>query len=152
MDVDHEKLLSGDVNFKWQRDFTAFTAIMINNRCRTKSKQPLAASNQPVTDCEEKNNNEENVDDCDERAEAGRQGQKTPHSEKYTRRCKEMKKNCEKGTIIACHSGDVMVLAGCKILSMISTFHDNSTYTGTSAGEECEKPICVKTVIQLWGH
>ncbi|GBP08519.1 PiggyBac transposable element-derived protein 4 [Eumeta japonica] len=57
---------------------------------------------------------------------------------------KEMKKNCEKGTIIACHSGDVMVLAGCKILSMISTFHDNSTYTGTSAGEECEKPICVK--------
>ncbi|GBP31974.1 PiggyBac transposable element-derived protein 4 [Eumeta japonica] len=27
---------------------------------------------------------------------------------------------------------------------MISTFHDNSTYTGTSAGEECEKPICVK--------
>ncbi|GBP30464.1 hypothetical protein EVAR_20917_1 [Eumeta japonica] len=47
-----------------------------------------------------------------------------------------MKKNCEKGTIIACHSGDVMVLAGCKILSMISTFHDNSTYTGTSAGEE----------------
>ncbi|GBP91658.1 hypothetical protein EVAR_90833_1 [Eumeta japonica] len=69
---------------------------------------------------------------------------RTPHSEKYTRRCKEMKKNCEKGTIIARHSGDVMVLAGCKILSMISTFHDNSTYTGTSAGEECEKPICVK--------
>ncbi|GBP97680.1 PiggyBac transposable element-derived protein 4 [Eumeta japonica] len=29
---------------------------------------------------------------------------------------KEMKKNCEKGTIIACHSGDVMVLAGCKNL------------------------------------
>ncbi|GBP79719.1 hypothetical protein EVAR_34844_1 [Eumeta japonica] len=27
MDVDHEKLLSGDVNFKWQRDFTAFTAV-----------------------------------------------------------------------------------------------------------------------------
>ncbi|GBP54539.1 PiggyBac transposable element-derived protein 4 [Eumeta japonica] len=27
---------------------------------------------------------------------------------------------------------------------MISTFHDNSTYTGTRAGEECEKPICVK--------
>ncbi|GBP18815.1 hypothetical protein EVAR_93243_1 [Eumeta japonica] len=26
----------------------------------------------------------------------------------------------------------------------LSTFHDNSTYTGTSAGEECEKPICVK--------
>ncbi|GBP31318.1 hypothetical protein EVAR_31444_1 [Eumeta japonica] len=27
MDVDHEKLLSGDVSFKWQRDFTAFTAV-----------------------------------------------------------------------------------------------------------------------------
>ncbi|GBP88965.1 hypothetical protein EVAR_87737_1 [Eumeta japonica] len=26
-DVDHEKLLSGDVSFKWQRDFTAFTAV-----------------------------------------------------------------------------------------------------------------------------
>ncbi|GBP53629.1 PiggyBac transposable element-derived protein 4 [Eumeta japonica] len=59
---------------------------------------------------------------------------------------KEMKKNCEKGTIIARHSGDVMVLAwkDAKIVSMISTFHDNSTYTGTRAGEECEKPICVK--------
>ncbi|GBP56909.1 hypothetical protein EVAR_33965_1 [Eumeta japonica] len=88
---------------------------------------------------EEKNNNEENVDDCDERAEAGRAGSKTPLG-KYTRRCKR-DENCEKGTIIACHSGDVMVLDA-KILSMISTFHDNSTYTGTSAGEECEKPIC----------
>ncbi|GBP87035.1 hypothetical protein EVAR_65510_1 [Eumeta japonica] len=27
MDVDHEKLLSGDISFKWQRDFTAFTAV-----------------------------------------------------------------------------------------------------------------------------
>ncbi|GBP56725.1 hypothetical protein EVAR_58174_1 [Eumeta japonica] len=111
MDVDHEKLLSGDVNFKWQRDFTAFTAVreeffvhpvgavkdydspydafidifdvdimkeivIETNRyahqigfltkClhfsdndkqplpNAKSKQPLAASNQPVTDCEEK--------------------------------------------------------------------------------------------------
>ncbi|GBP51875.1 Mite allergen Der p 3 [Eumeta japonica] len=27
---------------------------------------------------------------------------------------------------------------------MISTFHDNSTYTGRWAGEKCEKPICVK--------
>ncbi|GBP74399.1 PiggyBac transposable element-derived protein 4 [Eumeta japonica] len=106
MDVDHEKLLSGDVNFKWQRDFTAFTAVReeffvhpvgavkdydsrsSNNDKQplpnAKSKQPLAASNQPVTDCKQlpadnrkesvrkKNNNEENVDDCDERAEAGR--------------------------------------------------------------------------------
>ncbi|GBP06678.1 hypothetical protein EVAR_89500_1 [Eumeta japonica] len=65
MDVDHEKLLSGDVNFKW-RDFTAFTAVE-KSSCpprwcdndkqplpNAKSKQPLAASNQPVTDCEEK--------------------------------------------------------------------------------------------------
>ncbi|GBP48048.1 hypothetical protein EVAR_83751_1 [Eumeta japonica] len=96
MDVDHEKLLSGDVNFKWQRDFTAFTAVRESfcppSWCdndkqplpNAKSKQPLAASNQPVTDCKQlpadnrkesvrkKNNNEENVDDCDERAEAGR--------------------------------------------------------------------------------
>ncbi|GBP70854.1 PiggyBac transposable element-derived protein 4 [Eumeta japonica] len=59
---------------------------------------------------------------------------------------KEMKKNCDKGTIIARHSGDVTVLAwkDAKIVSMISTFHDNSTYTGTRAGEECEKPSCVK--------
>ncbi|GBP74999.1 hypothetical protein EVAR_82417_1 [Eumeta japonica] len=137
MDVDHEKLLSGDVNFKWQRDFTAFTAVreeflvhpvgavkdydspydafiifdvdimkeivietnryahqvidkakaVVYIQCHrayndkqplpnAKSKQPLAASNQPVTDCEEKNNNEESVDDCDERAEAGRAGSK----------------------------------------------------------------------------
>ncbi|GBP35963.1 hypothetical protein EVAR_91514_1 [Eumeta japonica] len=67
MDVDHEKLLSGDVNFKWQRDFTAFTAVREEFFCpprwcdndkqplpNAKSKQPLAASNQPVTDCEEK--------------------------------------------------------------------------------------------------
>ncbi|GBP94189.1 hypothetical protein EVAR_98790_1 [Eumeta japonica] len=57
MDVDHEKLLSGDVNFKWQRDFTAFTAIGLLTKClhfsdndkqplpNAKSKQPLAASN-----------------------------------------------------------------------------------------------------------
>ncbi|GBP12107.1 hypothetical protein EVAR_5931_1 [Eumeta japonica] len=106
MDVDHEKLLSGDVNFKWQRDFTAFTAVRsflstvgavkdydspydafidifdvdimkeivietnryahqtdpILTKClhtdndkqplpNAKNKQPLAASNQPVTDC-----------------------------------------------------------------------------------------------------
>ncbi|GBP63229.1 hypothetical protein EVAR_89497_1 [Eumeta japonica] len=47
-----------------------------------KSKQPLAASKQPVTDCKQlpadnrkesvrKKYNEESVDDCDERAEAG---------------------------------------------------------------------------------
>ncbi|GBP96917.1 hypothetical protein EVAR_90675_1 [Eumeta japonica] len=65
MDVDHEKLLSGDVNFKWQRDFTAFTAVredFLSTRWCDNDKQPLpnakrqplAASNQPVTDCEEK--------------------------------------------------------------------------------------------------
>ncbi|GBP70243.1 hypothetical protein EVAR_7510_1 [Eumeta japonica] len=139
MDVDHEKLLSGDVNFKWQRDFTAFTAvreeffvhpvgavkdydspydafidifdddimkeivietnryahqIMINNRCRTRSKQPLAASNQPVTDSLAR------YLKC--------RGFDCLGTERLTRKnipedVKEMKKNCEKGTIIACH-------------------------------------------------
>ncbi|GBP29192.1 PiggyBac transposable element-derived protein 4 [Eumeta japonica] len=219
MDVDHEKLLSGDVNFKWQRDFTAFTAvreeflvhpvgavkdydspydafidifdvdimkeivietnryahqIMINNRCRTRkaSNRLLPVTNQLLTVRKKKNNNEESVDDCDERAEAGRGRVKSRgqmHRRKIQRwhdtsnvealtvwarfTCKnipedvkEMKKNCERGTIIARHSGDVMVLAwkDAKIVSMISTFHDNITYTGTRAGEECEKPICVK--------
>ncbi|GBP29020.1 hypothetical protein EVAR_83922_1 [Eumeta japonica] len=111
MDVDHEKLLSGDVNFKWQRDFTAFTAVREEFFCppswcdndkqplpNAKSKQPLAASNQPVTDWH---------DHC------------SP-----LRRC------------------NGVGMEGCKIVSMISTFHDNSTYTGTRAGEECEKPMC----------
>ncbi|GBP26618.1 hypothetical protein EVAR_18255_1 [Eumeta japonica] len=88
MDVDHEKLLSGDVNFKWQRDFTAFTAVreeFLSTRWCDNDKQPLPnakASNRllPVTNqlltVRKKNNNEENVDDCDERAEAGRAGSK----------------------------------------------------------------------------
>ncbi|GBP23984.1 hypothetical protein EVAR_17624_1 [Eumeta japonica] len=188
MDVDHEKLLSGDVNFKWQRDFTAFTAvresfvhpvgavkdydspydafidifdvdimkeivietnryahqIMINNRCRTRKSKQLPVTNQLLT-----------VSSCLPIIER----KVTPHSEKYTRRCKRDEENCEKGTIIACHSGDVMVLAGCKILSMISTFHDNSTYTGTSAGEECyftkfviRERFAIKTPRELCGR
>ncbi|GBP34564.1 hypothetical protein EVAR_85284_1 [Eumeta japonica] len=119
MDVDHEKLLSGDVNFKWQRDFTAFTAVreeFLSTRwCdndkqplpNAKSKQPLAASNQPVTDSLAR------YLKC--------RGFDCLGTERLTRKnipedVKEMKKNCEKGTIIACHSGDVMVLAGCKNL------------------------------------
>ncbi|GBP40862.1 hypothetical protein EVAR_88923_1 [Eumeta japonica] len=119
MDVDHEKLLSGDVNFKWQRDFTAFTAIGLLTKClhfsdndkqplpNAKSKQPLAASNQPVTDSLAR------YLKC--------RGFDCLGTERLTRKnipedVKEMKKNCEKGTIIACHSGDVMVLAGCKNL------------------------------------
>ncbi|GBP30736.1 PiggyBac transposable element-derived protein 4 [Eumeta japonica] len=120
MDVDHEKLLSGDVNFKWQRDFTAFTAVR-EEFLSTPLVRPALAR---YLKC---------------------RGFDCLGTERLTRKnipedVKEMKKNCERGTIIACHSGDVMVLAGCKILSMISTFHDNSTYTGTSAGEECESP------------
>ncbi|GBP18699.1 hypothetical protein EVAR_8524_1 [Eumeta japonica] len=100
MDVDHEKLLSGDVNFKWQRDFTAFTAIMINNRCRTRkaSNRLLPVTNQLLTVAAAADNRKE--------SEA-------------------------------------------KILSMISTFHDNSTYT-----EKCwrgEKPICEKTQYNYGG-
>ncbi|GBP56182.1 hypothetical protein EVAR_23622_1 [Eumeta japonica] len=96
MDVDHEKLLSGDVNFKWQRDFTAFreelstplVRYILLTKClhfsdndkqplpNAKSKQPLAASNQQLLTVRKKNNNEESVDDCDERAEAGRAGSK----------------------------------------------------------------------------
>ncbi|GBP47650.1 PiggyBac transposable element-derived protein 4 [Eumeta japonica] len=57
---------------------------------------------------------------------------------------KKMKKKCLKGKIIARHSSDVMVLAwtDARIVSMISIFHDNSTYMGKRGGQECEKPIC----------
>ncbi|GBP31119.1 PiggyBac transposable element-derived protein 4 [Eumeta japonica] len=59
---------------------------------------------------------------------------------------KKIKKNCKKGTIIARHSGDIMVLVwkNTQIVSMISTFHNDRIYTGTRAGEECEKSIYVK--------
>ncbi|GBP14782.1 PiggyBac transposable element-derived protein 4 [Eumeta japonica] len=136
-----------------------------------KSKQPLAASNQPVTDCEEKKITTKKVStivmkELRPGGAGSKVGDKCIDAKRWhdtsnvealtvwarlTRKnipedVKEMKKNCEKGTIIARHSGDVMVLAwkDAKIVSMISTFHDNSTYTGTRAGEECEKPICVK--------
>ncbi|GBP89820.1 hypothetical protein EVAR_66710_1 [Eumeta japonica] len=51
-------------------------------------------------------------------------------------------KNCEKGTIIARHSGDVMVFAwkDAKIVSMISTFYDNSTYMETRAARNERSP------------
>ncbi|GBP08480.1 hypothetical protein EVAR_91794_1 [Eumeta japonica] len=85
-----------------------------------KSKQPLAASsNQLLTRWHDTSN-----------VEALTVWAQYASLVKYTRRCKKMKKNCEKGTIIARHSGDVMVLAwkDAKIVSMISTFHDNSTH------------------------
>ncbi|GBP18160.1 hypothetical protein EVAR_12943_1 [Eumeta japonica] len=118
MDVDHEKLLSGDVNFKWQRDFTAFTAVREEfcppSWCDN-DKQPLPnakASNRllPVT-------NQLLTRWHDTKC----RGFDCLGTERLTRKnipedVKEMKKNCEKGTIIACHSGDVMVLAGCKNL------------------------------------
>ncbi|GBP82252.1 hypothetical protein EVAR_54997_1 [Eumeta japonica] len=61
---------------------------------------------------------------------------------------KEMKKNCERARSLLA-TGDVMVLAGCKILSMISTFHDNSTYTGTSAGEESVRSLISRSELRL---
>ncbi|GBP45802.1 PiggyBac transposable element-derived protein 4 [Eumeta japonica] len=57
---------------------------------------------------------------------------------------KEMKKNCERARSLLATRRCNGVGMDAKIVSMISTFHDNITYTGTRAGEECEKPICVK--------
>ncbi|GBP76670.1 PiggyBac transposable element-derived protein 4 [Eumeta japonica] len=58
---------------------------------------------------------------------------------------KEMKKTVKRArSLLATRRCNGVGMEGCKIVSMISTFHDNSTYTGTRAGEECEKPICVK--------
>ncbi|GBP36242.1 hypothetical protein EVAR_85489_1 [Eumeta japonica] len=56
------------------------------------------------------------------------------------------------GTIIACHSGDVMVLAGCKILSMISTFHDNSTYTEQVLARNVRSPYVGRFAIKTPGE
>ncbi|GBP92551.1 hypothetical protein EVAR_68451_1 [Eumeta japonica] len=71
---------------------------------KAKSKQPLAASNQPVTDCKqlpadnrkesvgEKNNNEENDDNCDERVEAG-SGRARSRGQKCRRKSKKQISN-----------------------------------------------------------
>ncbi|GBP31317.1 hypothetical protein EVAR_31443_1 [Eumeta japonica] len=104
------------------------------------SKQPLAASYQSLTNSKQlptdnrevrrkKNNNGKSVNDYDERAEAESSRVRTlarylkcpgfycMGTVRLTRKnipedLKKMKKNCEKGTIIARHSGDIiMVLA-----------------------------------------
>ncbi|GBP58727.1 hypothetical protein EVAR_35506_1 [Eumeta japonica] len=100
-------------------------------------------------------------DECDERVEAGGGSVKTRYLKCrgfdcldtvcFTRKnipedVKTMKKKNEKGKIIAHHSSDVMVLAwkDAKIISMISTFHDNSPYKRSQYA--CE------SITRLWGH
>ncbi|GBP34904.1 PiggyBac transposable element-derived protein 4 [Eumeta japonica] len=98
----HEKLLSGDVSFKWQRDSTAFTAVReeflvhpvgaVKNYCSLNDdfinifnndimKEIFIETNRyahrvinktKAVGEDNKNNNEESNDDSDERAKAGR--------------------------------------------------------------------------------
>ncbi|GBP19488.1 PiggyBac transposable element-derived protein 4 [Eumeta japonica] len=92
-----------DVELVYFRNLMSYDRYILLTKCLhfsdnkqplpyVKSKQPLAASKQPVTDCEEKNNNEESVDDCDERAEAGR-GRVKSRGLKYRRKSKKLLSN-----------------------------------------------------------
>ncbi|GBP11160.1 PiggyBac transposable element-derived protein 4 [Eumeta japonica] len=138
MDVDHEKLLSGDVNFKWQRDFTAFTAVREvfcpPSWCdNDKQPLPMKAENRllPVTnqlltaltgkttkivlnllEGLEHKGHCVTMDNFYNSPALARylkcRGFDCLGTERLTRKnipedVKEMKKNCEKGTIIACH-------------------------------------------------
>ncbi|GBP26083.1 hypothetical protein EVAR_15095_1 [Eumeta japonica] len=130
MDVDHEKLLSDNL-LKMPTLSNNDKQPLPNAKS---SKQPLAASYQSLTNSEEKkNNNGKSVNDCDERAEAESSRVRSkrcpsPALARYlkcpgfyrmgtvrlTRKnipedVKKMKKNREKGTIIARHSGDVIM-------------------------------------------
>lgn len=55
-------------------------------------------------------------------------------------------KNVPKGTIIARQCGDVSIITwkDSKLVNMISTFHDDSTFVGSKAGRTLVKPICVR--------
>lgn len=55
-------------------------------------------------------------------------------------------KNVPKGTIVARQCGDVSIITwkDSKLVSIISTFHDDGTYVGSKAGKTLVKPICVK--------
>ncbi|GBP16254.1 PiggyBac transposable element-derived protein 4 [Eumeta japonica] len=113
MDVGHEELLNGDVNFKWQRDFTAFTAVreefFVHPVGAVKDydspyeafiyifdddimKEIVIETNRYAHQVRKKNNNEESVDDCDERAEAGR-GKVKSRGLKYRRKSKKLMSN-----------------------------------------------------------
>ncbi|KAL0830178.1 hypothetical protein ABMA28_003635 [Loxostege sticticalis] len=55
-------------------------------------------------------------------------------------------KNVAKGTIVACHSGDVSCLAwkDSKVVSMISTYRTDETTVGRTAGRAVVKPLVVR--------
>ncbi|KAL0879784.1 hypothetical protein ABMA27_003495 [Loxostege sticticalis] len=55
-------------------------------------------------------------------------------------------KNVAKGTIVACHSGDVSCLAwkDRKVVSMISTYHTDETTVGRTAGRAVVKSVVVR--------
>lgn len=55
-------------------------------------------------------------------------------------------KNVPKGTIIARQCGDVSIITwkDSKLVNIISTFHDDSTFVGSKAGKTLVKPICVR--------
>lgn len=55
-------------------------------------------------------------------------------------------KNVAKGTMIARHCGDVSVVAwkDSKLVTIISTYHNDDTYVGSRAGKVLVKPISVR--------
>lgn len=55
-------------------------------------------------------------------------------------------KSMAKGEIIARHCGDLSVLAwkDSKVVTMISTYHDDATYVGTKAGRPLTKPVSIR--------
>lgn len=58
----------------------------------------------------------------------------------------KLPKNMPKGTIVARQCGDVAVIAwkDSKLVTMISTYHNDDTYCGTKAGQPLVKPVCVR--------
>lgn len=55
-------------------------------------------------------------------------------------------KNVAKGTIVSRHCGDVSVISwkDSKVVSIISTYHNDDTYVGSKAGKVLVKPVCVR--------
>lgn len=58
----------------------------------------------------------------------------------------KLENNVPRGTMISRHSGDVSISTwkDAKPVTLISTFHDDSTYIGTRGGRPCRKPTVVR--------
>ncbi|GBP89096.1 PiggyBac transposable element-derived protein 4 [Eumeta japonica] len=66
---------------------------------------------------------------------------------------KKVTRESEKGTVVARHSGDVTVLSwkDTNVVSMISTYHDDSTHKGRRADGARLRPICVHDYNMIMG-